>query len=262
LLPEDLRFSRAIVVLGATASLASMIVLRYLLHHVVGFKVFEKKRTEKNALWVHSKKENRMENEGLSLLYSKVYVLNIDDLTDLSEDYLNPYKKILQVNTLIFDAESFSYASIVFVFEKLKNLQFQYKIKNPDCDFLVGGDEVQWLSQQWKPEQIEGYKKAVQRKKRQFDVLFSILILLPCMFLAIFSKYSRVLLDYSLFVLRSSSAAWVGTIKKNKTYAWIYLLEVDSSISSDHQNEIISEYYKNYSFKRDFLLLFNTIFKK
>ena len=177
LLPEELRFSRALLVLGALVGTASLIVYRALIAAVTGQRLFSNAQLQPRVLYYGSK-----ENQG-----ALERILNDSGVRPSFLWHQEPFEnqrlgelaalvKLHRINELVVDCASSSYDELIAITEKLGS-QTSVKSLLPKSEFIIGSNSS--LSQGLT------YKKALRitdenylRQRRVYEISTTLLVLL------------------------------------------------------------------------------------
>ena len=185
LVDEKYRFSRALILFGATWSLFSLATARLIFHQVKlgGFHFFIRK-PKKIAIVGHPKEAQRVK-ELLSQtdLNSEIvgYVSLVE--TDLGKQYIGNISQlddiisINKINELIFCAEDMSSAKIIKAMLELTKLQVDYKIAPPESLSIIGSNSIHTAGDLYVVNINSITKSSNKRVKRAFDVLFALALL-------------------------------------------------------------------------------------
>jgi len=177
LLPEELRFSRALLVLGALVGTASLIVYRALIAAVTGQRLFSNEQRQPRVMFYGSKDnlsalEKILNESGVrpSFLWFQ------EPLENQSFEQLEALVKLHRINELVVDCSSSSYDELIAITEAL-GTQTSVKSLLPKRAFIIGSNSS--LSQGLT------YKKALQitdanylRQRRVYEIGLTLLLVL------------------------------------------------------------------------------------
>jgi GT2 family glycosyltransferase len=216
LLPETLRFSRALLLLGAAWATGSSYLLCLVLHfsRITGFR-FDVRRNRKLLIIGKSSEAGRVESllkkaeSGLNILgyvnpetvNEKGYIGNISQLQDLIT--------INGIEELIFCAADISTQEIIGQMVRLTNGRMQYKIAPPASLSIIGSHSINTPGDIYLIDFESITKKSNRRIKRLFDVLTALLLLAFFPVLAFTVKNPGQAFLNILHVL-SGRYSWVG----------------------------------------------------
>ncbi len=216
LLPETLRFSRALLLLGAAGSLLMSLASRFLLGvlRIPGFELqlFQKKRiiiigTDTEAQRVESllrKTDHKPEIIGIISPGNKKSAAAIGMVNQL-EDII----RINRINEIIFCARDISSQSIIHKMMLLQESGLEYKIAPPESLIIIGSNSINTAGDLYLIDFNSLNRPVNIRSKRLFDFLMSLFlfVLFPVM-LFIVKRPLRFLAN--AFLVLSGYFSWVG----------------------------------------------------
>ncbi len=220
LLSESLRFSRALIFIGATISILLIILLRIILHFtkIKSFKL--KQLTKKNILIVGSKSESeRIKNiiNNMQILAKITGVVSSNNKTNdnyylgnLSQ--LKEIARIYKVNEIIYCAKDISSQQIINSMLLLSS-EIDYKIASPDSLAIIGSNSLNSQGTLYTININSISKESSKRNKRFIDFVMSIILILLLPVLIIFKK-NRLTFIKNLFLVLIGSLSFVGYCKK------------------------------------------------
>ena len=217
LLPNSLRFSRALILLGAIWSLGTSILIRVSLHLIAGnhFKLynFRKKRI---LITGNAEETNRIKTllnqiglvpgfiKTITPVNRKTKQAHPGDISQITE-IVNFYK----IDELIFCSQDISINEIISCMIKLEAYPLEFKIAPPESFSLIGSNSKNLQGDLYFYEINTIGKKSNRRKKRGLDILASILflVLYPILFTVV--KKPGNFFKNILLVLKGK-LSWVG----------------------------------------------------
>lgn len=219
LFPESIRFSRALILLGAIWASISTVLIRLLFHF---FKIKE------YALYTQSKKRiviaGGMEdgNRVLSLLKLASQTTTIIGFIKPDEDNLNTnflgsldqlaeIVAVHKIDEVIFCAKDISAQRIIDNMSRISSREVEYKIAPPESLYIIGSNSVNDTGDLYTIELNTITKSINQRNKRLVDVLVCILMLITFPVNAFFIKNPPRLLR-NIFTVLYGEKSWVGYI--------------------------------------------------
>ncbi len=219
LIPEDLRFSRAIILLGATAAIIISLLLRFLLHSLKfdGYKIGSAQH--KRFLIVGNYEESKRVAELLektSIVPSSILFLSVDEQWEKYPDYftgslsqLEESIMIHKVDEIIFCAKDLSSQKIIELMSRLVQTNVDFKIAPPESLFLVGSNSIDSAGDLYVIDINSIAKPENKRNKRLFDIFASLLMfpLLPFLLLVVEQKLGFIKNVIAVFFGLKS---WVG----------------------------------------------------
>lgn len=274
LLPETVRFSRAMILLGSAWGLIYMTGYRLLLHHLK-FNSFEFDFGKKNRIAIIGEPAEAGRVHAIikqSLLHFD-YVGLISPKAEIHDDefigHINQLRNIVQVNKineLVFCATDIPAQQIISEMLKLEGMGVSYKIAPPESISIIGSNSIDTAGDLYTVEFNNITKPHNLRKKRLFDVSMSLLLLLFSPLLALFVKHRLGMIKNIIYVLFGIKT-WVGfqytsTQKqvnlphiKTGVLSWSLVNSVDLSDAERLENQNLI-YAKNYRLFTDFQVLF------
>lgn len=227
LLPEDLRFSRAIILLGSIAVLIGLIVSRLLLSvlKIKGYSLLKSK--VKRFAIVGSQEEVervsniiRQTNRG-SFTFTKVSPESDFDNSDYvgPVDQLKEIVTIYKINELIFCAKNLSSQLIISSMAML-DPGTNCKIAPPESLYIIGSNSIDSAGDLYMLDVNAINRINNKRSKRSIDIIFSLLFIFfsPILIFIVKAKAGFI---RNIFQVLFAKKSWVG-------YA-------DSSVDTIHQ---------------------------
>ena len=219
LIPEDLRFSRAIILLGATAAIIISLLLRFLLHSLKfdGYTIGSAQH--KRFLIVGNYEESKRVAELLektSIVPSSILFLSVDEQWEKYPDYftgsllqLEESIMIHKVDEIIFCAKDLSSQKIIELMSRLVQTNVDFKIAPPESLFLVGSNSIDSAGDLYVIDINSIAKPENKRNKRLFDIFASLLMfpLLPFLLLVVEQKLGFI---KNIIAVVFGLKSWVG----------------------------------------------------
>ncbi len=270
LLPESLRFSRALLLMGAVWTMISGYLISLLFHfsRITGFR-FELKRNKKIIIIGKQDESRRVESmfqkagatgQILGFVYPEV---NDDDSYLGHIDQLQEIIKINHVDEIIFCARDISSQDIIRKMMLLTNGRVEYKIAPPESLSIIGSHSINTPGDLYLIDFESINKPANRRNKKFFDVASSIILLAGTPILVFMVKHPAQAL-VNIFRVLTGRYSWVGfhpdpehlnlpTIKPG-------ILFPSDALGSENASEatlanLNMMYVKNYSVFTDIMIL-------
>lgn len=185
LLPENWRFSRAIILLGTTWTLLSTTIFRWLMH-LSGSKDYELDLNKKKRMVVIGNPEEAMR---VSKLLGKTQIkpeiigyVSQDTTTDKnyigSLEQIEDIVRIHKLDEIVFCALDISSRRIIYVMTKLTGVPVNYKIAPPESLSIIGSNSINTAGELYTINFNSIGKASNLRTKRLFDFFIS-LVLIP-----------------------------------------------------------------------------------
>ena len=213
LLPEHLRFSRALILIGTIWTLIATFSTRFLLSIIDNpdFR-FEILKQTKRMLVIGDKKESARVYSIIKQTQIKPELVGIvnPEINENSEDFigdLSQIKEIVNINKideLVFCAKSMSSQSIISTMLKLTQSDVDFKIAPPESLSVIGSNSINTAGDLYTVSFNSVSKGINRRKKRIFDLSFSLILLLLSPFTAWFIKNPVQMLKNMIHILLSN----------------------------------------------------------
>ncbi len=187
LLPESLRYSRAIIVLGAMWTAIAMNFVRYLLHKMP-FKndVMGRQEPRRVAVVGNGQEATRvlemvrtMEDE-CSFAGIVATETQLDDSRQVIGQLANlpELVSLYHLNEVIFCAQDVPSEQIIDWMSRLQDLRMEFKIAPENSRFVIGSNSIFASDNSYAIPLHSLAQKGTLRKKRIFDLLSALLLLL------------------------------------------------------------------------------------
>ena len=216
LLPESLRYSRALLLIGGAWALSSGILLR-LLAHISGIHGFELSTSRKKRIIIVG---SLTESERVESILKKTEIRTevigfVSTIHDSSNKFLGQTSqlseiiKINRIDEIIFCAADMSSQDIISSMMNLSDIRITYKIAPPESLSIIGSNSINTAGDLYLIDFSSITKSSSRRNKRLFDLVFSVLMLIiyPVIFFLV-KKPGNGLLN--IFRVLSGSFTWVG----------------------------------------------------
>jgi GT2 family glycosyltransferase len=216
LLPESLRFSRALLLMGGLWALVSGYLISLLFHfaRITGFR-FELKKNKKIIIIGKTDESKRIESmihkaEARGQILGYVNPVVDDDDTYLGHiDQLQEIIKINHVDEIIFCARDISSQDIIRKMMLLTNGRVEYKIAPPESLSIIGSHSINTPGDLYLIDFESINKPANRRNKKFFDVTSSLMLLAGTPILVFMVKHPAQAL-VNIFRVLSGRYSWVG----------------------------------------------------
>lgn len=186
LLPEHLRFSRALIVMGAIWGLISMNGLRYIMHllKVKGFRIGG--RTIKRFAIIGDKEEAERVAELIRRADMKPGFIGLVSLTDSPSagkgfighlGQISDIISIYKIDEIIFCAKDIPAQQIIDHMSELSDPQLEFKIAPPESMSIIGSKSINTIGDVFIIDLNSITKIHNRRSKRFLDIISSIVLL-------------------------------------------------------------------------------------
>ena len=276
LLPETLRFSRALILIGGVWAGIAMITLRWIFN-LLKFKAFELTKNDGKRVTVIAEPEEGQRI--LSLLnmtgsaFNLIGVVNPNlngsiNKSDLASaphiiGTLNQLKEIVNVynvNEVIFGSKNISTKNIIDQMLQLQRPGIEFKIAPPNSSYIIGSNSIQNSGDLYFVDVNALNTPANKRKKRIFDILAALFLVLGSPIFFLISK-NPVNFTKNLFRVLSGKYAWVGLNYKDEINQYTGRIKPgiikpsDGLTSTTKDENLLSRmdmlYARNYSMQTD-----------
>lgn len=279
LLPESMRFSRAMIGLGTLWSLV-FIALSRLGLHASGIAPFKFDLGKKNRIALVGKIEeaNRVKKiiaESVSN-YEMVGIIHPSN-NSFADDYIGNINQLIdivrinKIDELIFCASNLSAKQIIKEMLRLEGLQVAYKIAPPESISIIGSNSIDTAGDLYTIDFNNITKQQNLRNKRVLDILLALIGLLLYPLLLFVIKHPLGLLQ-NIFSVLLGIKSWVGfyirhdvntmnlpRIKKS-VLSWVSVMKREGdSVDEIEKHNLL--YAKNYKISNDLLIIFKGLEK-
>jgi len=273
LLPLNLRFSRALILLGTISSLIVIILNRLVVHYINYFPQKYKQNKELQIVIVGFTKEiERVSNIIKEAEIKPRIIGNVSPSFETQESYhignlnqLHEIIKIHKIDEVVFCAKDIQSNQIISSMLELTGLNINFKIAQPDTLSIIGSNSIETSGELYSIDINAISKEENIRSKRVFDIFSSICILIISPLLLILPKFRINLLNNTFNVLFNKKT-WVGYYLQNTdsnnlpkikkgVLSPIDLLK-DNNISDIYIKNSNMVYAKDYNIWNDFKILF------
>ena len=216
LLPESLRYSRALLLLGGAWSLLSGILLR-LLSHISGIPGFELSTSRKKRIIIVGSLQEG-ERVGSMLKNTEIrpevigFVSARPDASDRFLGHTSQLPEIIKINRIdeiIFCASDISAQAIISTMISLSDIRVNYKIAPPESLSIIGSNSINTAGDLYLIDFSSITKSSSRRNKRIFDLISSLLLLItyPVILFLVKKPWNGFL---NIFRVLSGSYTWIG----------------------------------------------------
>ena len=220
-LPQDLRSSRMLILLGSLWAIAATYITRSLLSLARNNTIFWSESQKRNLAIVGDAEESQ---RVLNLLYQAQVTFNYrgrictnKESSDDSEEVLGNLGAMTQlmewydINEVIFCGNNVSYTTIIEQMLAHK-MRLKYKIVPNKSDYIIGSDSKDSASDWYTVHMNYPIASSIHRRnKRLLDLLYSSLFLLAAPVLLFLLKQGNGLLPNIWAVLKGQKT-WVGYV--------------------------------------------------
>jgi len=223
LLPEYLRYSRALLLIGATWSLSTGILIR-LLAHVSGIPGFELSTSRKKRIIIVG---SLAEGERVESILKKTEIrAEVVGFVSIVHDHSGKFLgqtgqlpeiiKINRIDEIIFCATDIPAQDIISTMVNLSDIRVTYKIAPPESLSIIGSNSIDTAGDLYLIDFSSITKSSNRRNKRLFDLISSLILLVtyPIILFLVKKPLSGFL---NIFRVISGSYTWIGYYPLSKT---------------------------------------------
>lgn len=209
LLPESMRFSRAIILLGALWAFVSLPAYRLMLQKLVKFPLFASADKGKRVLLVGSKSEvSRVQSIIHSTGVQPSFTKTLNNIEEATIKAIKEVVQVFNIDEVIFCAQDLSSQTIIDNMALLKDEKVEIKIAPPESLFVIGSNSIHTQGEVYSVEVNQISKAHNKRNKRLFDFFTSLFILLLFPISILLARSVKIL-SAGLEVLIGKKS-WVG----------------------------------------------------
>lgn len=275
LLPESLRFSRALILLGTCSTLLVYFLVRAFLHFasIKGYRIGKAVHT-KFAI-IGSQEEYRRISQLLEETSIKVADLvwveygKADAINENQTERLLNIAEVYKIDEIIFCGKDLYSHQIIDIMSRIGSKQINFKIAPEESLYIIGSNSINKGGELFVMEINAVDKPANRRKKRLLDVVLSLLFLLFSPILVWGVRQKKQFFQNCLQVF-SGRLSWVGFASCDTPMA---LPKIKSGVLSpvdalsrikdpeETCRKLNAVYARNYSVRGDLDLIFSLFAK-
>ncbi|MFN4234432.1 MAG: glycosyltransferase [Bacteroidia bacterium] len=224
LLPESLRFSRAMVLLGAAWSVFALPAYRYILHLLNNKLVELDTDLKKRIAVIGSREEYLRVLDFIRLSDVKTSFIGHIGLNEQStkyEDSIGNFSQLIeliaiyQIDEVIFCAKDIPAQTIIEQMSRISNTDIEFKIAPPESLFIIGSNSINTNGQLYVININSINKAANKRNKRLLDIIVSFVLFIISPVLILIIPTRKGLLK-NIFRVLIGKKSWVGYKKTNQ----------------------------------------------
>ena len=215
LLPENLRFSRALILLGTMTTALVYIAIRGTLHFL-RFDNYRLGRPMQQRVGIvadtaeYSRIRDLLEEAGNPI--KSIFQISPQEPSkgDASQaDRLQEVVEVYKIDTVIFSGEDVPSHRIISLMASVERKKLDFKIAPPESLYIIGSNSIEKGGDLFIMDIVAVSKPKNRRKKRLLDFLLSIVFLLgfPLMFWGVKNKAGFFI---NIFSVMFGQKSWVG----------------------------------------------------
>lgn len=262
LLPESMRFSRAVVLISCVLAPIWLLVSHTLLNYITSGSSGWSNKKNKNYLLIGSEEETRRVRSIIeqTLLHSGEIITRIPE--QVLKENVQELVRVLKIESIVFCAKDVSAKAIIETMSSADQLNIEFKIAPPETLYIIGSNSIETTGDVHMLD-INSIDKPLNRRlKRFFDVTTSIMLLILSPVLIFIQRKP---IDFFLNILKVllNSKTWVGyfysadgtipsglpKMKKSVLHPLIHFNE--SSVTDELKEKFNLVYAKDYSVLND-----------
>ena len=270
LLPETMRFSRAVVVIGAVWALFVVNALRYLLSKWKLIEVDNRQLSQRIAIVGGQQETERVLGMVQSMNEPREFVglimterldnenrMCIGEVADLAE-----LLTIYHINEVIFCARDIPADQIIDWMNRLQNTQVEFKIAPEDSSSLIGSNSIFTTEDLYTIPLQTVYQQRNRHIKRTFDIMTALLLLL-FIWLDIWFVKQKGGFVRNIFAVLQGDKSWVGlhpNVSSPETPTIVGVLHpADAYPNNSFSDEMVARleelYARNYQVRNDLTIV-------
>lgn len=246
LLPENMRTSRALIVLGAIWALI-ILPLSRMLFSFLGMQSFFQFQKKRMAIVGEGEERERVKNM-YNLLHEEVEVVgfiapheaqgSMDELGKLSD--IEELVQVFRLQELVFCGKNLRAMEIMRVMSRVQDRQMDYRIVPPESSFAIGSQSVNNIEDLLTIQLSNLNKLPHKRNKRLFDITAAVVVLLFSPFLAFFTSVMGLWRNATLVILGKKT--WVGcNLETGRITNAPHVIDLSTGLKIDAGNISIKE---------------------
>jgi GT2 family glycosyltransferase len=275
LLPENLRFSRALLVLGTIWAFLAALVSRLTLGTIFNITKIQLSARKKRIVIAGSAEECKrvirlLEQVDISPVVAGLVGYEQDLHNSGYIGKLSQLDEIIEVNKIdeiVFCAKDIPSQDIISTMLKTANTSVEFKIAPPESLSIIGSSSINTAGELYVLHFNSLSMRSARRKKRLFDVLLALLliILLPLLIFVVRKPWGLV---RNIILVLFGFRTWIGFKDAEKSEESLLPLlapGVLSPVPKTSTNSLTKEtimhynllYAKDYRIKNDLAIIFN-----
>jgi len=273
LLPESLRFSRALILFGSVWSIVSVFTVR-IINSIIfkGETTFDSGKRKKRIATIGSDSESKrvigiLDVSQLNYAYvGRISLVEKEESGDIlgNVSQMEEIIRINKIDELVFCSQDIAGSDIIEIMLSVSNATADFKIAPPESVSVIGSNSINTAGDLYVVE-INSLSKGVnKRKKRMFDIVSGVTLLLLSPVLMFFME-GIINFYKNLFKVIIGKYTWVGVtfdrhdniyhteLKKGILNPFDGIKKVDLSLELKQRMNIM--YAKDYKVLNDVVIL-------
>ncbi len=217
LLPSELRYSRALIVMGSVMSLCILLCIRFVRNFISkgSFKI-EKQEALRYAIVADLSEAERVaallrttEDKPSFMAFVAVDNDTADERFVGNTSQIEDIIRLYSIDEVVFCSKSLSQIKIGELMSCLSKTNVRFTIVPQSADFIIGSNTIKTPSDLYVVNVNSITSEDNRRKKRVLDVAVALVMLLFYVVLVWFAKNKRALLK-NIFLVLFNRKTWVG----------------------------------------------------
>lgn len=217
LLPSELRYSRALIVLGSVMSLCILLCIRFIRNFIskCSFSI-EKQGALRYAIVAELSEAERVaallrttDDQPSFTAFIAVDNDTADERLVGNTSQIEDIIRIYSIDEVVFCSKSLSQIKIGELMSRLSKTNVRFTIVPPSADFIIGSNTIKTPTDLYVVNVNSITSEDNRRKKRLLDVSVALIMLLFYIVLVWFAKNKKALLK-NIFLVLLNRKTWVG----------------------------------------------------
>lgn len=270
LLSENMRFSRAILLIGVLLTFGLIPLARFVLHFTT-LKIFALNKYRKKRIVIVGnideceRVKNILEVTKLQFeiigfvssdenIFNNIFIGKANDLTEIVQ--------IHKIDEIVFCSRDISSANVIKCMISLSAINIEYKIAGPDSIAIIGSNSIDTAGDLYEIHLNSIATDINRRNKRLIDMVLSVFLIMFLPFVVFIIK-NPIQLTKNIFTVLFGKYTWIGYIHSNNNSLPKLKNGIISPVltSGDNSNNISSQidlmYAKDYKVTIDIICFFN-----
>ncbi len=224
LLPAELRYSRALVVMGSVMSLFILLLVRFIRNFISNGSLSLKNTHSLRYAIVANKQEgervadllNKTEEKPEFIALVGVKDEQIDDNFVGNTSQIEDIIRIYSIDEVVFCSKDLSQTNIGELMSRLSSTNVRFTIVPPSAEFIIGSNTIKTPVDLYVLNVSSITSEDNRRKKRLLDIMVALCLLVFYIFVCWFVKQPFGLLK-NIFLVLVGKKTWVGYCNEDGT---------------------------------------------
>lgn len=224
LLPAELRYSRALVVMGSVMSLFILLLVRFIRNFISNGSLSLKNTHSLRYAIVANKQEgervadllNKTEEKPEFIALVGVKDEQIDDNFVGNTSQIEDIIRIYSIDEVVFCSKDLSQTNIGELMSRLSSTNVRFTIVPPSAEFIIGSNTIKTPVDLYVLNVSSITSEDNRRKKRLLDIMVALCLLVFYIFVCWFVKQPFGLLK-NIFLVLVGKKTWVGYCNEDRT---------------------------------------------